>query len=165
MGEEVTHLGIFFKVNKLFDKSSDSMPFTFISGNGSTRRLLDKSRLKIFVRFLKLAGTVPENRFDDKSSVSRALNCPRKSGIFPESELCPSSRWLRLCARVEIEFGIFPENLFRESSRNLRFLKEEKKSGMLPTSWLPSRLRYVRFLRFLRDSGIIPVSELSPSLS
>jgi hypothetical protein len=141
------------------------MPLTFIEGNGSTRKLSERSRLKIFVRLAKLFGTVPENWFFERSNVSSALNFPRKSGILPESELCPNSRYLRFEYRDEIETGIFPENLFRESSRAIRFVKEVKISGMLPLSWFPWRPRYVRFLRFLMDSGNVPVRKLLPSFN
>ncbi|GLT93890.1 hypothetical protein SLE2022_116600 [Rubroshorea leprosula] len=117
IGDEVTPLGISLRWNRLCDKSSDSMPSTFILGNRSVRKLWERSRMKILVRFPKLFGTAPANWFQERSKVSNALNFPRKAGISPLRALWPNSRYCSLGDRKDIEAGIFPEKLLRESMR------------------------------------------------
>ncbi|PON36143.1 hypothetical protein PanWU01x14_330790 [Parasponia andersonii] len=112
------------------------MPLTFICGNGSERSLCERSRLNILVRLLKLFGTVPDRLLCERKRVSSALNFPRKSGIFPVRRLWSSSRKASFGAKVEIEFGIFPENLLWESLRIRRSENDPPKiSGMGPESW------------------------------
>ncbi|GLT32970.1 hypothetical protein SLA2020_075970 [Shorea laevis] len=110
------------------------MPSTFISGNGSVRKLWERSRLKILVRLPKLFGTAPVNWFQERSKVSNALNFPRKAGISPLRALWPNSRYCSLGDRKDIEARIFPENLLGESLKFMRLVNDLKISGALPDS-------------------------------
>lgn len=86
-------------------------------------RFLERSRLKILVKFANDLGTVPVNGLLERSSVSRDLNLLRMFGIWPVRLLCPSFSVNSFGARVSIYEGILPVNEFSERSRNWTFLR------------------------------------------